>query len=53
MEGYKGTRMSVYCELADITIVAQWDGWIDWLIDSEERLRAALEAAGGLGLVAD
>jgi hypothetical protein len=50
MDGYKGTRVSTYDEVADVAQVDRWDEWIDWLIATCEQMRAALDAAGGVPL---
>jgi hypothetical protein len=50
MEGYKATRVATYGELAEVTQTERWGEWIDWLIGTGERFRAALQAVGGIPL---
>lgn len=50
MDGYKATRVAAYGELVDVSQVERWEAWIDWLIVTGERLRAALQAVGGVPL---
>ncbi|WP_310962433.1 DUF4268 domain-containing protein [Nocardioides terrisoli] len=49
VDGRKSTRVEVvrdgYCDVRD---ESQWDAWLDWLIETEGRLRAALSAVGGV-----
>lgn len=49
-DGLKSTRVAAYSEVADVARVEQWDTWIDWLIGTADRMRAALTAAGGVPL---
>lgn len=49
LEGRKSARVTSmldgYC---DVTEDASWPAWVDWLIDTEGRFRAALSAVGGV-----
>lgn len=49
LDGRKSTRVSSvrdgYC---DVTQRASWSDWVDWLITTESRLRAAVSAVGGI-----
>lgn len=47
-EGLKSTRVSAYSDPADVAQVEHWDRWIDWLVATGARMRAALNAAGGV-----
>ena len=46
--GLKSTRVSSYTEPCNVADVAQWDAWIDWLIATGTKMRAALAAVGGV-----
>jgi hypothetical protein len=49
LEGKKSTRISSLLDgYRDVVQTEQWDTWIEWLIATEERLRAAFAAAGGV-----
>ncbi|MFC4245352.1 DUF4268 domain-containing protein [Gryllotalpicola reticulitermitis] len=50
-EGYKGTRVAFYGEPADVQNVEEWDSCIDWLINTGERLRAAIDSIGGVQVI--
>lgn len=47
-EGEKSTRISVQGPPCDVAEREKWDEWIEWLIASGERLRTAVDAAGGM-----
>ena len=48
MEGRKATRIAEYLPGAEVTNESDWGMYIDWLIDHQTRLRAAIHAVGGL-----
>lgn len=48
MDGSKSTRIAEYLAGATVTNEADWGRYIDWLIDRQTRLRAAVDAVGGL-----
>lgn len=48
MEGNKATRIAEYLTGATVTNETEWGLYFDWLIDRQARLRAAVEAVGGL-----
>jgi hypothetical protein len=48
LPGRKATRVADYLPEADVTKDADWAGYLDWLMDRQERLRVALTAIGGL-----
>lgn len=47
-EGLKSSRITAYAGKCDVAETANWDAWIDWLITTGERMRAALSAVGGV-----
>lgn len=47
MDGRKQTRIALTRE-ADFGDTAEWEGYINWLIESQTRIRRAVEAAGGI-----
>lgn len=54
MEGRKASRVYLVSGFTDLDDQTQWPAMTDWLIDSQERLRAAFAAIGGLnGVTAD
>jgi hypothetical protein len=52
MEGRKAARVVVASPYQDVSARDQWPAIIDWLMDAQIRLRAALEAAGGTPTIA-
>lgn len=48
MEGRKSTRLAEYLTGASVANEADWGLYLDWLIDRQSRLRASVEAVGGL-----
>jgi hypothetical protein len=44
----KSTRVAEYLLDADVATEAEWDGYLDWLLDRQTRLRAALREVGGV-----
>lgn len=48
MVGFKATKIAARTVVADVADRAQWDQWIDWLIDAGKRLREALQSVGGV-----
>ncbi len=44
----KATRIAEYLPEADVAKEAEWGRYLDWLIDRQTRLRAALTAVGGV-----
>lgn len=49
----KATRIAEYLD-ADVTNQEEWDHYIEWLLDHQTRLRAALASVGGaLGLAGE
>ena len=48
MEGLKATHLRIRTDVADVAIQNRWDEWITWLISTGERLRSAVDAAGGV-----
>ncbi|MCL1898334.1 MAG: DUF4268 domain-containing protein [Micrococcales bacterium] len=49
MEGYKSARVATYRDLSlDITQRDDWNPAKTWLISASEKMRSALEAAGGV-----
>jgi len=49
LEGRKSTRVTAMLEgYRDVTDQSSWPEWLDWLIETEGHLRAALAAAGGV-----
>ena len=54
MEGRKASRVYLVSGFTDLDDQSQWPAMTDWLIDSQERLRAGFAAIGGLkGVSAD
>ena len=45
MDGRKAARIGVESTYASVTEVEKWSAMIEWLVDAQVRLRAALEAA--------
>ena len=48
MEGNKSTRIAEYLAGAAVTSTSDWGLYIDWLIDRQTNLRAAVDSVGGL-----
>jgi hypothetical protein len=48
MEGRKASRVYLASGFTDLTDQSQWPAMTDWLIDTQERLRAAFAAVGAL-----
>jgi hypothetical protein len=49
LEGRKSARVAALLDgYRDVTDEAAWNHWIDWLVDTERRLREALRAVGGV-----
>lgn len=48
LEGRRGCRIADYRQDAGIEAINDWDTYLEWLVDSQQRLRAALQAAGGV-----
>lgn len=44
----KATRVADYLPDADVSFEAQWDQYLDWMLDRQTRLRHALAAVGGI-----
>ncbi|MGB8652275.1 MAG: DUF4268 domain-containing protein [Mycobacteriales bacterium] len=51
MPGKKATRMGEILDGASIAQEDRWDDYLAWLLDRQTRLRAAIDAAGGIPLV--
>lgn len=51
-QGQKGARLAYYGEPADILDRDNWDSWIDWYISTLDKMRAAVDAAGGFSTIA-
>lgn len=51
LDGRKSARVGVYSAGANIAETDRWNEYIEWLIDAGERLRAAVNAAGGVPVV--
>ncbi|WP_415101072.1 DUF4268 domain-containing protein [Nocardioides sp.] len=51
-EGLKSSKVAAYTDVADVAQEERWDGWIEWLITTGERMRTALAAGGGIPLPA-
>lgn len=49
-DGLKSTRLAAYAEVADVALTDQWDAWIDWLIATGVKMRAAIASTGGVPL---
>jgi hypothetical protein len=47
LPGKKGCRVAFYSP-GTIDDTAAWDSYLDWFIDTQSRLRAAIDAMGGL-----
>lgn len=47
----KATRIAAYLPEADVAKEAEWDSYLDWLLERQTRLRAALAAVGGVPAV--
>lgn len=47
-ESVKSTRLVALGEGADVSDRDSWDSWTTWLIQTGERMRAALAAVGGI-----
>lgn len=50
-EGMKATKISSYTEVADVAQQEHWDAWIDWMISTSVKMRAAVDAVGGIPLI--
>lgn len=50
MEGLKATHLRIRTDVADVADQERWDEWITWLISAGQRLRSAVDAAGGVVL---
>jgi hypothetical protein len=48
LPGKKATRVAEYLTAADLGSAGDWDAYVDWLLDRQTRLRAALAAVGGI-----
>lgn len=48
MAGRKGAKVFIQSNYADVADKGSWPAMIDWLIEAQERLRAALNAIGGV-----
>ncbi|UUW87500.1 DUF4268 domain-containing protein [Pimelobacter simplex] len=48
MEGRKAAKVYVMSDYADIGDVDQWPAMLDWLIDTQQALRSALDTVGGV-----
>ena len=48
VSGRVSTRIAQYRPEADVQRESEWDDYLDWLIDSQARLREAVAAAGGI-----
>ena len=48
MSGRKGARVALKSSFTDPSDKDRWPAMVDWLVDSQVRMRAALEAAGGI-----
>lgn len=46
--GNKSTRIAEYLAGAAVTSTSDWGLYIDWLIDRQTNLRAAVDSVGGL-----
>jgi hypothetical protein len=51
MPGRKAARIAVYSEFSDVAEIDSWPAMTDWLIDRQIRLRAAIDAVGGIPAV--
>lgn len=51
MEGRKAARIIISSPYHDVNARDQWPAIIEWLIDAQTRLRAALDAVGGIAPV--
>jgi hypothetical protein len=47
----KATRLAEYLPGADVAKEAEWRSYLDWLLERQTRLRAALAAVGGVPVV--
>jgi hypothetical protein len=47
LAGRKGSRIGVYAS-GTLEQTDLWDAYVDWFIDAQSRLRAAIQAVGGL-----
>jgi hypothetical protein len=47
VEGRKATKVAARTDVAVVTERERWDEWIEWMISTAERLRAAVESVGG------
>lgn len=47
LPGRKATRIAEYLPDADVTMQEEWDRYLKWLLDRQNRLRDALAAVGG------
>lgn len=48
MPGRKTARITVSTDYPDVTTREDWPGMIQWLITTQLRIRAALDAVGGI-----
>lgn len=48
MDGRKATRIGEYLDGAQIENEHDWDGYLEWILDRQTRLRRAIEQAGGV-----
>lgn len=54
MDGRKASRVYLVSGFDDVSDRARWPEMVDWLVDSQARLRAAWDAVGGVeGVTAD
>lgn len=53
MGGRKATRIVLASEFTDVAEDARWPEMAEWLIDRQVRLRAALDAVGGVQALRD
>ncbi|GAA1605891.1 DUF4268 domain-containing protein [Kribbella karoonensis] len=51
MPGRKAARIVVYSEFVDVAYTVAWPAMTEWLIESQGRLRAAIDAVGGIPAV--
>jgi hypothetical protein len=52
MEGRKAARVILKPDFTDPSDKASWPAMYDWLVDTHQRLRTAIAAAGGFSEVA-
>jgi Domain of unknown function (DUF4268) len=51
MPGRKAARIAVYSDFADVADTDSWPAMTNWLIETQGRLRAAIDAVGGIPAV--